>query len=392
LDGGAGHREHPTLTQSARPRVVHVYKDVFPPVPGGIERVIGILARRTREAFDPRVLVAAPGHGRGGERTIEDGIPVTEVASLGRALSTPLAPGFVGALRDCGAELLHFHVPHPTGEVAFLLSGLRVPAVVTYHSDVIRQRWAMNLYGPMFHRFLARMAVIMPTSQRYLETSPWLAPHRDRCRVVPLGLPLEDYAATEPVLRRAEALRAEHGDYVLFLGCLRAYKGISVLLEAMRRLPQARLLVAGEGAMGPSLREEAARLGLGDRARFLGRVAQEEAVALLTGAAMLVLPSIQRSEAFGLVQVEAMACGAPVICTDLPTGVPEVNADGLTGLVVPPRDAGALTAAIERLLNDPAMRRQMGEAGRRRAQERFGDRRMADQVMDAYRFALSQGQ
>ena len=181
-----------------RPRILHVYKDVYPPVEGGIERIIHHLARLTPEEFEVRVLVASRSW-RGGQRELAPGVPrviVTEVPSAGRLLSTPLAPGFLSALRHSGADLFHFHIPHPTGEMAYLLSGLKTPAVATYHSDVVRQRAAMTVYNLFFQRFLGRMRVIMPTSQRYLETSTQLGAHRARCRVVPLGYPLEDYAAT----------------------------------------------------------------------------------------------------------------------------------------------------------------------------------------------------
>jgi len=244
----------------------------------------------------------------------------------------------VTALRRVGADLFHFHVPHPTGEMAYLLSGLRTPAVATYHSDVVRQRLAMKAYAPFFQRFLSRMRVIMPTSQRYLETSEPLAAHRARCRVVALGYPLEDYETTPEIERRAADLRARHGDFVLFLGCLRAYKGLEFLLRALERLPGVKAVIAGEGAQGPALKHMAGALGLGERVHFAGRVAQAEALALLHGAALFVLPACQRSEAFGLCQIEAMACGVPVISTDLPTGVPEVNRHGVSGLIVPPAD------------------------------------------------------
>ena len=371
-----------------RPRIVHVYKDVYPPVEGGVERVIHLMARLTAEEFDPRIVVAARTC-RGHRRTIAGGVEVTEVPSAGRLLSTPLAPGFIAALRRSGADLFHFHVPHPTGEMAYLLSRLRTPAVATYHSDVVRQRAAMVLYGSFFRRFLRRMHTIMPTSQRYMETSPWLAEHRDRCRVVPLGYPLEEYAATPAIDRRAEELRRQHGDFVLFLGCLRAYKGLQYLLEAADRLPGVRFVIAGDGAQGPALHRMAERLGLGERVVFTGRVDQAEAVALLHAATLMALPAHQRSEAFGLCQVEAMACGLPVVSTDLPTAVPEVNVHNESGLIVPPARPAALAEAIARLLADTDLRHRLGEGGRRRAEKFYRAERVAKEVAKIYRQTLT---
>lgn len=374
-----------------RARIVHVYKDVYPPVQGGVERIINLLARYTRDEFDVRIIVASRTR-RGGEHPLEPRLPdikVIEVPSLGRMLSTPLAPGFGRALEACRADLLHFHIPHPTGEFSFLYSGLPTPAVATYHSDVVRQRWAMKLYNPFFQRFLGRLDRIMPTSRRYLDTSTQLTAHRERCQVVPLGYELEAYVPTESTARRSEALRRRHGDFLLFLGCLRAYKGLIFLLEALQRLAGVRLVIAGDGVMREELEARAGEMGLADRVVFAGYVSDEEAVALLHAARVFVLPSHQRSEAFGLCQIEAMACGLPVISTDLPTGVPEVNRHGETGLVVPPANSAALAEAIHTLLNDPARRRAMGEAGRRRAEAHYHARIMADQVKGVYRDVLA---
>lgn len=378
----------PSAQSGRRARVIHVYKDVFPPVEGGIERVINLLARLTpAEEFEVGVIVASRSR-RGARRELVPGVWVEEVPSLGRMLSTPLAPGFTAALRRSGADLFHFHIPHPTGEVAWLLSGLRAPAVATYHSDVVRQRWVMPLYRHFFEPFLRRLAVIMPTSQRYLDTSPWLAPHRERCRVVPLGYPLHDYDPTPAAAAGAEKFKRELGDFVLFLGCLRAYKGLPFLLEALRALPGVRAVIAGDGPMATPLREMARDFGLAGRVHFLGRVSPQEAVSLLHAAAVFVLPSHLRSEAFGLCQIEAMACGTPVVSTNLPTGVPEVNRDGESGLIVPPADAEALAEAIRRLLGDPALRARLGEGGRRRAFEHYRAEKMAAAVAEVYRAAL----
>lgn len=370
-----------------RPRVVHVYKDVYPPVQGGIERTIHQLALHTRERFDVGVIVASRDR-RGRTRTIAPDIDVTEVASFGRAFSAPLAPGFIDAIRRSRADLLHFHIPHPTGEMAWLLSGLRIPAVATYHSDVVRQQWAMGIYGRFFHAFLSRLHTIMPTSQRYLQTSLWLAPHADRCQVVPLGFDLRRYRATPAIKRRAQSMRTRYGEFALFLGCLRAYKGLHNLLMATAMAPRLRVVIAGDGPMGGELRALASRLGIDDRVTLTGRVSDEEAVALLHASAMVVLPSHLRSEAFGLVQVEAMACGKPVISTDLPTGVPEVNPHGITGLIVPPQEPQALADAMMSLLNDPQTRREMGAAGRRRARLLYTAERMAAAVERVYCAAL----
>lgn len=396
----------PDSVPGRRPRVVHVYKDAWPPVEGGIERAIHHMADLARPEFDTAIVVAAPGRRRGGTREIaggvHGGVPVREVASAGRALSTPLAPGFVNAILESRADLLHFHFPHPTGELAYLVArarGLRTPAVVTYHSDVVRQRIALLAWSPFQHAFLRRMRVVMPTSRRYLESSATLAPHADRCRVVPLGMPLERYRLDDAGRARVEEMRARWGDFVLFLGCLRYYKGLHDLIDAARALmPTTHFVIAGEGKEGPALRRRARAAGLigradgraseGDTIHFLGRVDDPTAIALLHAAAVFCLPACERSEAFGLCQIEALACGLPVVSTDLPTGVPEINRDQETGWIVPPRAPLALGKALMALLRDPEMRARMGEAGRRRAEEHYRAETMVERVMAIYREVL----
>lgn len=371
-----------------RPRVVHVYKDMYPPVEGGIERTIYHLVRLTSAEFEPAVITASRS-GQGQKRAIEGGIEVLEVPSFGRALSTPVAPAFVSALRQSRADLFHFHFPHPTGEVAFILSRLKTPAVVTYHSDVVRQQVALAFYRPLMNRFLSRMAVIMPTSRRYLETSEILAPFRDRCRVVPLGLPLEDYEPTPEIERLSGEFRARYGRFVFFLGCLRYYKGLDFLIEAARDIPETHIVIAGEGGERERLEALAASAGVRERIHFLGRVDQPNAVALLRSAAVFCLPAHQRSEAFGLCQVEAMACGLPIVSTDLPTGVPDVNKHEESGLIVPPSESRALAEALKKILGDEMLRERLGASGRKRAHECFTAERMAADVMDVYRSVLA---
>jgi rhamnosyl/mannosyltransferase len=170
---------------------------------------------------------------------------------------------------------------------------------------------------------------------------------------------------------------------LLFVGWLRYYKGLDYLLDAMRHI-DATLLVVGDGPMAEAWRELARNWGLQERVHFVGQVPDEELPAYYGAADLFVLPASHRSEAFGVVQLEAMAAGKPVVSTDLGTGTSFVNQDGMTGFVVAPRDAPALAGAINRLLEDPERRRSMGEAGRRRVLEHFTIGQMVDGVIGVY--------
>lgn len=367
-----------------KPRVLHVYKDYYPPVMGGVEMTIHLLAEGCRKRYDTAVLVNSGGL-RGFERRVGN-VPVYGVSEWGRAASAPVSPRFITALGRLAreADILHFHHPNPTGDLARFLSRPKVPAVMTYHSDVVRQQRAMAVYGRLQDWMMAHCRVIMPTSPNYMESSPWLQRHRERCRVVPLGIEVEQFAGTEAVLRRAAELRAgRRRPTVLFVGRLRYYKGLQFLVRAMPMM-DVDVMLAGTGPMEAELRGTAAELGVADRLHFLGDIPDEEKVAWYHAADVFCMPSHLRSEAFGISQVEAMAAGLPVVSTDVPSGVPFVNKDGVSGLTVRAENVEALAAGINRIVTDGELRARLAEGARKRAWEMFTAERMCADVMDVY--------
>lgn len=375
-----------------KPRVIHVYKDYYPPVVGGIEKTINLMAEGLRDDFDVHVIVA-----NRRAQTVDEshgGVHVLKVASFGRVASAPLAPAFARVMREWRADIWHFHCPNPTGDLAWLWARPPGRVVVTYHSDIVRQRWALWAYGPFLRRFLRRADVIMPTSPNYIESSPWLRPERAKCRVVPLGIPLGRFAATPEIEARARDIRAQlgGGPVVLFVGKFRYYKGLQFLLPALRALPGARLALVGEGPMRARLEPMARALGIADRIHWAGEVTDEELPAWYHAADVFCLPSHLRSEAFGISQIEAMACGRPVVSTRLATGVPYINRDGETGLTVEPGQWRALAEGLRTLLGDDDMRRRVGEAARARAWAEFSDGAMCARVREVYNEVLRRGE
>ncbi|MBN1866173.1 glycosyltransferase [Candidatus Sumerlaeota bacterium] len=379
-----------------KPSVLHVYKDYFPPVQGGMEKCIHWMCDETRHDYHVRVLVASSSR-----RTVDeviDGVRVVRIGCWGRVLSTPIAPGFVGWLRRLDSDILHFHMPMPMGELAYLLARPKHGRVVaTYQSDIVRQRLTGALFGPIQRRFLDRADTIMVGSQRYLDSSETLRPHRARCRVVPLGIPIDAYDATPASRAFGETVVARSAGRarIVFLGLLRYYKGLTYLIEAMKDLrDRACLFIGGDAPRNRAekravLERQAREAGLEDSVIFLGAISHDEAVGLLRAGDVFCLPSHLRAEAFGLAQVEAMACGLPVVSCNLDTGVPEINRDGETGLVVEPANAEALREALSRLIDDPALRTQMGEAGRRRAVESYSSKVMGQNVRAVYEDVLA---
>jgi rhamnosyl/mannosyltransferase len=275
---------------------------------------------------------------------------------------------------------VHLHFPYPPGEVSALLATPRTPTVITYHSDIVRQQTLLRAYGPLLRVVLRHAARILPTSPQYLARSPWLAPVRHKCRVIPLGIDLDPFTG---VGRRGD------GRTILFVGRFRYYKGLRYLLDALRLLPDARLVLVGAGPLEQELRAYAAQPDLAGRVSFAGSVADALLPAYYAAADLFVLPACAPSEAFGLVLAEAEAAGLPCVSTELGTGTSYVNLEGVTGLIVPPADPAALAAACRRLLDDSALRGRLGAAGRARARAHFDIRRVADEVAEVYRQVAS---
>jgi rhamnosyl/mannosyltransferase len=298
------------------------------------------------------------------------------VGRIAAVASTPLSLGLPLALRRLRPDIVHLHFPYPPGEISTLLATPRAPVVITYHSDVVRQRMLLRFYGPLLRRVLRHAARILVTSPSYARHSPWLAAVHDRTVLVPLGIDPAPFLKVEP--------RGD-GHTLLFVGRFRYYKGLQYLLEALSLLPDTTLLLVGGGPQEPALRELAHRLGIEARVRWLGSVDDAELPGIYAGADVFVLPACERSEAFGLVLVEAATAGLPCVSTELGTGTSYVNLNGETGLVVPPADVPALAAACRRLLDDPALRRQYGAAGRARAVQLFDIKRVAREVAGIYR-------
>ena len=361
-------------------KILHIYKDYYP-VLGGMENHIKVLAEALAErGYEVTVLVTHPT-----ARThIEEinGVRVIKAGRLATVASTPISISLPLLLRKQHPDIAHLHFPYPVGELSNLLLGRAPHTVITYQSDVVRQRGLLRLYRPLMWRVLNRADRIIATSPAYIESSPFLSKLRRKCTVIPLGLPLARFLHASP--EGVQRIRDTYGaPLLLFVGRLRYYKGLQYLLQAMPNLP-CKLLVVGSGPMEAEWRQLAASLGLAARVTFLGEISDEDLPTYYHASDVFVLPAGERSEAYGLVQVEAMASALPVVCTELGTGTSYVNVHGETGLVVPPRDADALQKAIVSLIGDEELRQAMGQRGRQRALREFSLPLMVDRVASLY--------
>jgi rhamnosyl/mannosyltransferase len=370
------------------PKVTHISAS-YPPDTGGIARYVHDLAA----ARPPRTCtVVAPAHGRKTQVEVDSGVRIIRVARQAVVHSEPtgiLPMGMALTLRRLSAtcDLLHAHLPFPALLGLAPLARRKVPWVVTYHNEI---QDSMAIPGPvravhdaLLCRLLARARAIIVTTASYAQACPSLAAFQHKVRVVPYGLNADAFAAS---MDHAKVTRSDNT--LLYVGRLAYYKGLDVLLRALRQLPGTRLLVVGEGPEGEELRRLSCQLGVEEQVEWRGRVADAELPFFYSSVAALVLPSTGLSESFGIVQLEAHACGTPVVSSNLP-GVREVNPDGATGLLAEPGDAEDLARKLKVLLGDAELRHKLGEQAHRYVREQFPVRRMLEGVEGVYREVLS---
>lgn len=369
----------------SRLKVVHAAK-FYPPVRGGMETVVGDLCEGTADGWDVRVVAANDGRSTIVEQC--DGVNVSRVATLATRHSVPLCPSFPFHLWRERADCVVLHEPNPIAGLSLFLHNPAPRLIVWHHADLLRPTWAPHTYGRIQRALYQRAECVIVSSPRLAAASSLVREAR-RVAVIPFGIDLDRYRHTDAIRTRAiaELKRRAGAPIVLFVGRFVYYKGVHVLMEAMTTCPGTLVLV-GDGPLEPELRAQAATLGIRDRVIFAGRVPDADLPAYFQAADVFALPSIATTEAFGVVQIEAMAAGVPVVSTNLPTGVPWVNQDGVSGIVVAPDDAGALAAAVSRVLRDGELRSRLGRLAFARADALFARRRMIDAFRDVVETAV----
>lgn len=366
-------------------KILHVYKDYYPPVKGGIEGHLNLLANGLKnKGVDIQVLVANTSNKY--QVGNENGIKVVKAPQLNRFYSAPLTPTFSYYLRKLGksADIIHFHHPNPTAEFSYLFTNLKKKLIITYHSDIIRQDKLEKIYSPFRKMFLRLSDRIIATSPNYIETSKVLKQFKHKCTVIPLGINIDRFNNNGDGAK-VENIRIENENQpiILFVGCFRYYKGLKILISAMKNV-QARLLLIGAGPEEQRLRSIVERSNLNEKVVFLGELSDDEVNSYYKACDIFVLPSHLRSEAFGIVQLEAMSCGKPVISTELGTGTSFVNLDQQTGIVVRPNDVSSLSKALNCLISKPEKGRIFGDAGHKRVKQLFTAGGMVNSTLKLY--------
>ena len=367
-------------------RVVHLSK-FYPPSRGGLEDIVHKLARGAAGAGNDVHVICGVGPDEDprsrGESLIE-GVRVHRLPTPFNIWSQPVIRGYVRAA-TMPADVVHLHHPHPLADVAAVRS-VSAPLVITHHSDVRRQsvlRPLVNLFAEPVRR---RAASICVPTRSHISVSRELEGFEDKCEIVPFGV---DIGRFNPEPDGAIPTPFQVDEPVgLFVGRLVGYKGLPVLLEAVDDT-DLRVVIVGTGPLEDWMKREVAKRDLGKNVLFAGQATEDELPRYYSSAAFFVLPSVTEAEMFGVTLIEAMACGTPVITTDLPTGVSEVNAPGEVGLSVPVGDPVALREAMKRLSSDHELRAKFGRAARKRATDVFSLEAMVSRQLEVYERALS---
>ena len=357
-------------------RVLHVYKTYLPENFTGIPRVIWEISEYLASngvTSDVLCLAKAPSHGpvKTGSHYTHQVRQTLEIASSGLSLS--VLGKFRSLLRS--ADVVHYHFPWPLADLMHMTMRPKKPSIVTYHSDVVNQRYLLPLYRPLMNRFLRSVDHIVATSPQYASTSSVLRGYPEKTTVIQIGLGERQAPPASLLAKWRERVGA---DFFLFVGAPRYYKGLPFLMEAARisGLP---VVIAGD-------REPPWKLiAIPKNVQVIGRVADADREALLSLCRAFVFPSHLRSEAFGVALLEAARASKPMISCEIGTGTSYVNANAETGIIVAPSDGAALADAMSTLARDPELAARLGRRGRIRFESLFRAERMGEAYLTLYR-------
>jgi len=327
------------------------------------------------------------------EQDRSTGCPTYKLPALFHVTSMPVCPTMPQRIwklhRNRPFDLVHLHFPDPMAHLSSLVLPRDLPVVITWHSDIVRQKRLLPFYRPLQDALLRRAAAIIGPTPAHFAASEELRrlPLSDRFRVVPFGIDVAFFAAPH---RNTAAIRARYPEPLVFaLGRHVYYKGYEYLIDAMDMLPGVRLLIGGTGPLMESLQARASAGTAAGRITFVGRIPEADLPAYYQACDVFCMPSVERAEAFGIVQIEAMAAGKAVVCCELGNGVTYVTRHGETGLVVPPRDPRTLADALHKLIEDETLRTHLGERGRSRVYAEFTMQALREGTLQVYREVLN---
>lgn len=359
-------------------KVLHFFKTAIPDSMGGVEQVINQLARGSSKLGIQTDVLSLTSK-RVPRTEIIDGYTTHRARMNFQIASTGISLSSIWQFAKLAkhADIIHYHFPWPFMDIVHFLTRVKKPTVVTYHSDIIRQKHLLKLYRPLKHRFLASVDRIVATSPNYLATSHVLDKFANKVTVIPIGLDKASYPV--PSHERMQYWRDRLAPkFFLFIGVIRYYKGLHILIEAAQGTDYP-IFIVGAGPIEDELKAQVAKLGLLN-IHFLGQLPDEDKVALLKLCYAVAFPSHLRSEAFGISLLEGAMYGKPMISSEIGTGTSFINIGGETGLVIPPSDPAALRQAMQYLWDHQEIATEMG----RKAEERYWKYFTAEKMVGDY--------
>lgn len=354
----------------------------FPPYKGGFESSLYTLVDGLKGAVRFQVLVSHTEYKTSIER--DKGLIVIRLASLGKIFSQPVTLGLFSWIRRLRADIIHLHLPNPLAMAAYLAARPKGKLIVSYHNDIVRQKIAVIFLRPLLFKVLRQAEAIVVTSKNLMDNSLDLRDFRAKCHVIPHGIEVSRFKETPRVLNESQKIRNKSGKpIILFVGRLVHYKGLKYLISAMKHI-DAKLMIVGSGPLRRRLQAMAVFCGVEDKISWEGAVSDEALPAYYHACQLLVLPSLNVSESFGLVILEAQASGRPVVSTELPTGITFTNLNKVTGLTVEARNSKVLAGAVNSLLFSEELRARYGLNGRQRVEKYFAKELMTEKFFKLY--------
>ncbi len=365
-------------------RILHVGK-YYHPFRGGMESIVkdiceGLAIRNWK------IDVLCANEGPMPANEVINQVQVHRMARWGVLYSQTITPQllFLPSLAK-NYDMVHIHSPNPMAELMALKIPAHIPVVATYHSDIIRQKKLKLLYTPLQKAFLRRLQKIYVPTENHIKFSEVLPLFRDKCEIIPFGINPNQFPNNSRVKTHRESIKKEFGRYALFVGRLVGYKGVDILIKAAQEVDQ-HILIIGSGPKEGEWRRLCLSAGVAARVHFLGKIEDVDLFsAYMRQSEMLILPSISNNENFGVVQIEAMSCSIPVICSDLESGVSAVGEHGKTGFLFPPGDYDALAKNMNILFNNEALAAEMGKNAKKHFLERYTLETMINAHENSYR-------
>jgi len=371
-------------------KVVHVFKTYYPDTYGGMEETIRQLCLQTSQHGVSNTVITLSSRIKESETLERPECRLVRFPITFDVASTPCSFSLFYAFKKlvADADLIHYHFPWPVSDLMHVFGRIKTPYIITYQSDIVKQKTLKRLYSPLKHRFLGGAKLITVATPQYMESSKVLSRHQKLCRLMPLGLDDKAYPAVDQ--NRLEHWKGRLGSgFFLFVGVLRYYKGLTYLIKALCGTSY-RVVIVGDGPTKDALYSEAIRLGVQNQVIFTGFLSNEDKVCLYSLSAAFIFPSHLRSEAYGISLLEAAVFQSCLISCEISTGTSYINKDGETGFVVEPANPDALREVMETISANPDKAKVMGKAARKRFETYFTAKQMGETCLNLYHEALKE--